>query len=269
MACFSKLIILGLLLVVMVGNVMGTSAFLRKAAEADALQPGDTTPIVLEEMGVEGQARVIAVEPCPTLDEGEGELVTATFSQHHLDIRQLHLTGLAQPIEVTGSHPIFSEDRKDFIAAKDLLPGERLRTRTGTATIERLDRKPGSWQVFNLEIGSIHRYYISTLDVLVHNTCGGETEFTATGRQAYDAYSKIWEKEGYEMNKPLPSGLRPDAIKYFPDKLNPTEITIRELKPDNPQAMSRGYSQLNNYTKELLTQFPEVRVYRIIDTYLR
>ncbi|MCL2640195.1 MAG: hypothetical protein FWD53_05060, partial [Phycisphaerales bacterium] len=152
-------------------NAVLSMAFLRSVEEVDALQPGDMTPIVLEEMDVEGQAKVIAIEPCPAIEDGEGELVTATFTQNASDIRLLHIAGLDKPIEVTGSHPIFSEDRKDFIPVRDLLPGERLRTRDGTAMIERIDRKPGSWQVFNLEIGTIHRYYVSELDVLVHNTC--------------------------------------------------------------------------------------------------
>ena len=30
---------------------------------------------------------------------------------------------------------------------------------------------PGRWQVFSLEIGRIHQYYVSELEVLVHNDC--------------------------------------------------------------------------------------------------
>jgi hypothetical protein len=143
-------------------------AFLRSAAEADLLSPGGTTPVVIEEMGIEGQARVLAVEPCPPLEQGEGELITATFMQEHIDVRLLKLEGLDQPIEVTGSHPVYSEDQHTFVPVKDLGRGERLRTRTGTAVVESILRKPGSWRVYNLEIGSVHRYYVSQLDVLVH-----------------------------------------------------------------------------------------------------
>jgi hypothetical protein len=146
-------------------------AFLRSAAEADLLSPGDTTPILIEEMGIEGQARVIAVEPCPPLEQGEGELITATFMQEHIDVRLLKLEGLAEPIEVTGSHPVYSEDQHTFVPVKELGRGERLRTRIGTAVVESILRKHGSWRVYNLEIGTVHRYYVSQLDVLVHNSC--------------------------------------------------------------------------------------------------
>ncbi len=134
-------------------------AFLRSAIEADQLSPGDTTPVVIEEMGVEGKARVIAIEPCPPVEEGEGELITGTFMQEHIDVRLLKLEGLEEPIEVTGVHLIYSEDQHTYVPVKDLARGERLRTRTGTAVVESILRKYGSWRVYNLEIGSVHRYY--------------------------------------------------------------------------------------------------------------
>ena len=148
-----------------------TMAFLRPAEEGEKLSAGDTTPIILEETGVEGSARVIAVEPCPPIEEGEGELITGTFSQEHFDVRLLKLEGLDEPIEVTGSHPVYSEDQHTFVPVKDLAHVERLRTRTGAAIVESLHRKPGKWRVYNLEIGTVHRYYVSELDVLVHNSC--------------------------------------------------------------------------------------------------
>jgi hypothetical protein len=197
-------------------------AFLRSAAEADLLSPGDTTPVVIEEMGIEGQARVLAIEPCPPVEEGEGELITATFMQEHIDVRLLKLAGLTEPIEVTGSHPIYSEDQHTFVPVRELGRGERLRTRTGTAVVESILRKPGSWRVYNLEIGSVHRYYVSALDVLVHNACSatsGENAAAAAGREVNNAYYDIWDTKGYETNVPLDSGARPDAISILRIKL--------------------------------------------------
>jgi hypothetical protein len=37
--------------------------------------------------------------------------------------------------------------------------------------VARIERKYGAWRVFNLEIGRVHRYYVSLVDVLVHNNC--------------------------------------------------------------------------------------------------
>jgi Pretoxin HINT domain len=98
-------------------------------------------------------------------------VITGTYSSHTFDLRQLWIDGLAEPIEATGRHPIYSEDRLSFVGVSDLRAGERLRTRSGTATVESVQPAPGRWRVFNLEIGRIHQYYVSDLEVLVHNDC--------------------------------------------------------------------------------------------------
>lgn len=112
---------------------------------------------------------MVAIEPCPTIESGPGWVVTGCFSSFSVDVWQLKLAGLQTPLEVTGNHPIFSEDGHDFISASMLRPGERLRTLDGTATVEFIAKKPGRWEVFNLEIHSAHQYDASGINVLVHN----------------------------------------------------------------------------------------------------
>jgi hypothetical protein len=107
---------------------------------------------------------------------GVGQVITGTFRHLHDGVRLLKLQGLPQPVEVTGKHPIFSEDRQDFVRVQDLNVGERLRTRSGVTVVESIADKPGEWQVFNLEIGVVHRYYVSALDVLAHNECFASIE---------------------------------------------------------------------------------------------
>ena len=72
---------------------------------------------------------------------------------------------------------------------------------------------------------------------------GGESAKAARGREAHKNYENTLG-EGYEFNKGLPSGKRPDAIDV-------ENRVVRELKPDNARAIRRGQKQLEGYKKEL------------------
>jgi autotransporter-associated beta strand protein len=147
-------------------------SFLRPAALFKHTNIGDFIDLSVMELEVEGPARVLAIEPCPPIEEGIGHVVTGTFTSQSIDVRLLKLQGLGAPIEVTGNHPIFSEDRRDFVKACELREGERLRSRDGIAVVEQLGRKFGKWDVFNLEIAGAHQYYVTERSVLVHNANG-------------------------------------------------------------------------------------------------
>ncbi len=75
---------------------------------------------------------------------------------------------------------------------------------------------------------------------------GGETHATREGRRAHRAYSERADAEGLRTGSDatLPSGRRPDAI-------DPSTNTVRELKPDNPEAVRRGEAQVERYRSEL------------------
>lgn len=65
----------------------------------------------------------------------------------------------------------------------------------------------------------------------------------------------------YDYEYSLPSRKRPDAIDW---KNN----VVRELKPDNPRAITRGLKQVQNYAKELSRMTGEIWKY-FVDTYKR
>src|SRR5580698_1281696 len=109
------------------------------------------------------------LEPCPPIEQGPGTLVTGTIRSESMDLRKLKLVDLDEPIGVTGNHLIFSEDREAFTPVCELMEGERLRTLTGAATVERIEKLPGRYAIFNLEIDYEHQYYASKQQVLVHN----------------------------------------------------------------------------------------------------
>jgi hypothetical protein len=112
---------------------------------------------------------VLSIDPCPSIEEGPGNIVTGAFSGQTVNLKRLKLTGLEKPIETTGNHPFFSEDQLAFITVNHLHPGERLRTREGVTEIESIREFPGRWDVFNLEIDGAHQYYVTDRRVLVHN----------------------------------------------------------------------------------------------------
>jgi len=65
------------------------------------------------------------------------------------------------------------------------------------------------------------------------------------GRSAHVSYENTLGDSGYVFNRALPgSRLRPDAVDY-------SQNVVRELKPDTPAAISRGWRQVNGYKSYL------------------
>jgi Restriction endonuclease fold toxin 9 len=86
----------------------------------------------------------------------------------------------------------------------------------------------------------------------------GETTDTIRGREAHANYSSALGSK-YVYNRSLPSGLRPDAIDW-------ENRIVRELKPDNPLAIQRGWSQVRKYLSELFEITGDIWT-AFVDTY--
>jgi len=158
----------------------------------------------LPEIGVRGEAVVIGIEPCPAILPGPGKVVLTTF--HHASSHLIDLYVSSQPptglstnfavpssaqssaeallyptasrsevidqawerIGVTGNHPIWSDDRHDYVAAMDLRLGERLKNLSGdTVWVQQKLPRPGP--VYNLEVQDEHVYYVGASGILAHN----------------------------------------------------------------------------------------------------
>ena len=129
-----------------------------------------------KELGVANWANVLAIEPCPEAEVGQGRLVTGKFEHSSADVIDLFVDSISEAIGTTSNHPFWSEDRQDFVQAGKLRIGERLRLRDGstpvvTAAVQRSQSVP----VFNLEVDGEHVYYVAASGVLVHN---GDEEYT-------------------------------------------------------------------------------------------
>ncbi len=136
----------------------------------------NTLELDLPEFGAVGTARVLSIDPCPTIEPGEGNIITGLF-RHEAEpgtaICRIEFSNGAVIEGVTANHPIYSFDRAEFIEAGQLREGEYFQTTHGPARITRLASRaahPGAL-LYNLETHREHVYQVTPDGVLVHNTC--------------------------------------------------------------------------------------------------
>ncbi len=130
---------------------------------------GETVLLSVPECGIDGDAEVLTVGPCPPLALGPGSVVISTFAHQSARVVDLRIDGLDEPIGVTSNHLIWSEDRQDFVGAGMLDRGERVGTRFGPSVVESLSTRGPPEPVYNLEVFGQHVYCVSRRGLLVHN----------------------------------------------------------------------------------------------------
>ena len=94
-------------------------------------------PVDLVEMGLpkDLRATVISVDPCPPIEHGQGRVVLSTVSHLADNVYELVFEdgqGRRETLRPTGTHPFYEEDRRDWVSAEQLQPGQRVRGRQGT-----------------------------------------------------------------------------------------------------------------------------------------
>ena len=78
-----------------------------------------------------------------------------------------------EKISCTTDHPFWVESR-GWVLAFQLKRGMALQNREGESLIiDVVRRRDEVTQVFNVEIDGLHTYFISNLEILSHNMCGG------------------------------------------------------------------------------------------------
>ncbi|HEX5446165.1 MAG TPA: polymorphic toxin-type HINT domain-containing protein [Pirellulales bacterium] len=133
-----------------------------------------TVEIDLPEIGISGEAEVLAINPCPEIEPGEGSVVTGTFMhESEGNLLNVFFEGVAQPLGVTENHPFFSLDRGKYVSAGELRSGELLSSGYDgtTARVAYVERRPTDEMVYNLQVNGHHVYHVGPLAVLVHNSC--------------------------------------------------------------------------------------------------
>lgn len=125
------------------------------------------------------------------------------------------------------------EDIGKFIVSNAIFRGSADAVYRKPTLIERVE---SSWPLIANGLS------LSVASVIVGG--GGENPHTIRGKQAHKNYRNALPGT-YDFEKRIPrTNLRPDAIDW-------TSNTVRELKPDNPRAISRGLKQVQRYVHEL------------------
>ncbi|MHC4717313.1 MAG: AHH domain-containing protein [Planctomycetota bacterium] len=138
---------------------------------------GEEFRLSVPEMGVAGTATVLGIGPCRVDSRRNGrgaQIVIGTFERESADVHDMHVEGEPDPIGVTGSHPFWSVDRRDWVVAGELRPGERLAGKDRVLRVVRLARRSGRHKVYNLEVHREHAYRVGRAGLLVHNNSLGD-----------------------------------------------------------------------------------------------
>jgi len=157
---------------------------------------------------------------------------------------------------VTPEHP-FNLRELGWTRADQLQPGDAVATSGDRWLVVHAVSSLGAREpVFNLSIADDHNYFVGESEAWVHNCvpgrdklgrftskAGGNTADAARGRLAHNNYRDALGP-AYRYDEALPSGRRPDAVDWH-------NRVVRELKPDKPEAVSRGWRQVERYRQEL------------------
>lgn len=132
--------------------------------------PGTSISLDLAELGAQGSAEVLAVEPCPKLQPGPGNVVIGTFAHHSsCQLLNINVEGEDEPIGVTDNHSIWSETRQRYVLAGDLTVGESLLHERGPALIKSISPRGQPEPVYNIEVHGENVYRVTRSGVLVHS----------------------------------------------------------------------------------------------------
>ncbi len=144
----------------------------REVIERMGASVGGTIYLDMPEYGAKGEAEVLSLGPCPPVKSGIGNVVTGKFiHESDGDLVDLLLVGETKPTGVTPNHPYWSLDRREFVGAGDLRPGERVSIASGETTVASVEPRPAVGLLYNLRIHREHVYRVGELGVLVHNRC--------------------------------------------------------------------------------------------------
>jgi hypothetical protein len=133
-------------------------------------------PLDLIEMGLPENlmTKVVANEPCPTIEPGPGRVVLSTVNHLNPDVWELTVedaAGGTERLRPTGLHKFYSDTRRDWVCTKEIHDNEVIRGRAGPLTL--VSKRPlgKTERVYNLTVEGEHVYYVSSAALLTHNNC--------------------------------------------------------------------------------------------------
>jgi len=165
----------------------------------ESILPGDEVVSVDAETGapvvakVLGVSRGIAAEPCTQVTVDAGKRGAEGFGPHGLETFTatdghpfLVLSGARLDLRGDAEHvPLYEPlgtPRGRWVRAAELLPGDTVATRSGTATVVRVAPHARPEVVYNLHVEGTARYLVGACGVVVHNSpCSEAAEQAAKG----------------------------------------------------------------------------------------
>ncbi len=179
----------------------------------------------------------------------EPRLVEAAF-ENYLPTLDIIVNG--RTIRTTAEHPFWVRAR-GWVVAQQIEAGHQLRTVDGRwLEVKRVEGPKPPAPVYNISVQEYHTYFVGHqiwgFSIWSHNgkSCtSGENAFASIGRRAHTNYNP---GPAYKKGVVLDNGLKPDAVDL-------TNKIVRELKPDNPRAITKGAAQLGKYLKQLHKQY--------------
>ena len=226
----------------------------RSAASNDTVAGLPTEPLIvgstifvdLPEHGISADFTVSAILPCPTPNPSDGYLVTTKFIHENAEILDLRIEGSADVIGTTSSHPFWSEDRQQFVAAGDLRVGENLQLADdATRKVEALTRRETRETVYNIEVDGEHVFYVGEDGVLVHNSCGD----VLLG-QTMDRVIGVASKRGWRW---LGKGSRSDWIWDWKKNRDFLYHAMKNAREGKARILDIGFDPKKNYFRGTIT----------------
>jgi Pretoxin HINT domain len=222
------------------------------------IEAGKLLPMNIEELQVKGSALVTSVDECPEIAGGEGSVVTARFCTREVHtiarVEILGPDGQIETLEGTTIHPIWSEDRQDWVPLGELIEKETLRVADGPSVVLSLIILNQPIAVYNIEVHGEHVYQVGELGVLVHNAADDCAE----------ALAKFPGSKLVELSRLIPPATRPFAdsakmLRHGPfDWAKFTPIIVESEK--SVLHVMDGMTRIANAMKAGITHLP-ARIY--------
>ena len=181
--------------------------------EANQVEVGGTVRLTFEELKVDDDGYVRSISSCPVIAQGEGSVVTGTFTHLNSDVLELTFANSDLVLQPTALHPLWSEDRNDWVRAGLLMVGEHLRSESGPLEIATMQWVDGTHQVFNLEVAGDHMYLVGADAVLSHNADGCRLLNTREIREVAERLGFKGKNAIHEMKEAFGANSRQDFFK--------------------------------------------------------
>jgi hypothetical protein len=203
----------------------------------EQVQVGHSIELDLMEFGADGPATILGIEDAPPVKPGPGSVVTGKFVHESAQVLDLTIEELDSPIGTTATHPFWSQDRKAFIPAMELVAGERLGTLDGaTLRLTSITPRAGPETVYNLEVNVEHVFYVSSRGLLVHNYCKWTDQGIYVLYEMQNGIKKVvYVGRGDVLARKAKHAADPDKAKYLFET-----IIAGNLKKANAKGIEQG-----------------------------